>query len=110
MSLVNTNPFPPLFLFLFPLVLSLPLPPSVVAKMNDRCKEKREGGVCVCMSEQEAERYYIAYQLDGASLKYFFHLLLPVLRGGPDPVLNYFPMCCYPLWLKGKSADSAHFF
>lgn len=41
--------------------------------MNDRCKEKREGGVCVCvcMSEREAERYYIAYLWEGESLKCF---------------------------------------
>lgn len=63
-SLVNTNPLSPsLPLFVSSRSLSPPLPPSVVAKMNDRCKEKREGGVCVCvcMSERGAERYYIAY-------------------------------------------------
>lgn len=63
-SLVNTNPLSPsLPLFVSSRSLSPPLPPSVVAKMIIRCKEKREGGVCVCacMSERETERYYTAY-------------------------------------------------
>lgn len=38
--------------------------------MNDRCKEKREGGVCVCLHEwATTHRYYTAYGWERAPLK-----------------------------------------
>lgn len=62
--------------------------------MNDRCKEKREGGVCVCvcMSEREAKRDITLYISEKELVWNVFHSFLPVLRGGPMPALNQFPM------------------